>query len=336
MQLERTESQEALCRIAIERDNELARAVAVSAGYAPREPLQRAVFYFLTEQWSKYEELDFDQSLLRSVHLAQDSALKKRIAEKARNAGRLEWVEVLAGGRQSRRLRAMSDRDWHAALELLVARKQWREVWSLALEAPSKWGTVLLETLIRHNWAPEGSERPHFDALVRVLEGRMPLVAGSERPPSSLAVSADARLLARGSRDGVIFLGSVNAADAVRRLPGHTSAVLSLAFSADSGLLASGSADKDVRLWSLPEGSPVAVLRGHQHWVVFVAFSLDGRILCSGSEDGTVRVWTAPDWREQVAVRVPAARCFNDRVFQLVNRADLDDIDQVSIITCAA
>src|SRR5205807_9127353 len=70
--LQEVEAREALCRLVIDRDDAVARAVAVAAGYAPAEAGQRALFYFLTGQWEAYESLDFDRGLLRAVYRAAD------------------------------------------------------------------------------------------------------------------------------------------------------------------------------------------------------------------------------------------------------------------------
>jgi HEAT repeat protein len=62
------EAQEALCRLVIDYDHTLAREVTITAQYAPCNLQQRALFYFLTEQWDRYEELDFDHTFLRRVY----------------------------------------------------------------------------------------------------------------------------------------------------------------------------------------------------------------------------------------------------------------------------
>src|SRR4029077_14337327 len=83
----------------------------LAAGYAPAEESQRALFYFLTEQWKEYEALDFDHNLLSAVYHAGSDRLRARIATRARQAGRIEWVEI-AAGRQGKRLGAMRDAEW--------------------------------------------------------------------------------------------------------------------------------------------------------------------------------------------------------------------------------
>ena len=58
------------------------------------------MFFFLTEQWDKYEPLDFDSSLLRSAYDAAGTDLRRRLAVVARRAGRVEFVSAASGGRQ--------------------------------------------------------------------------------------------------------------------------------------------------------------------------------------------------------------------------------------------
>ena len=58
--LQTLQAQEEICRRVIETNHPIARQVALQAGYAPREPRRRALFYLLTEQWQRYESLDFE------------------------------------------------------------------------------------------------------------------------------------------------------------------------------------------------------------------------------------------------------------------------------------
>jgi WD40 repeat protein len=66
----------------------------------------------------------------------------------------------------------------------------------------------------------------------------------------SLAFSADAHLLASGSRDGCLLVWDVREASLVHNLVGHTEAVTCICFSpADRAVVASGSLDGSLRLW---------------------------------------------------------------------------------------
>jgi hypothetical protein len=74
-----------------------------AARYAPRDSVQRALFYFLTGRWEEYESLDFDHAYLRTAYETGDERLRGRIAQRARCDGRVEWIEIVTGGHWQRR-----------------------------------------------------------------------------------------------------------------------------------------------------------------------------------------------------------------------------------------
>ena len=57
-------AREVLFRLVIEKDHRRAREIVLSRGLAPKGTVERALFYYVTGQWEKYEELDFDHALL--------------------------------------------------------------------------------------------------------------------------------------------------------------------------------------------------------------------------------------------------------------------------------
>ena len=282
-------AQDEVCRLVVEEDHPAARSVAVEAGYAPRDPERRALFYLLTEQWAAYERLDFDASLLRTIYEVGDEALRKRIADYARRAGRVEFVEVVAGGRLHRRLAEMTRAEWEVVLALLVRSHGWQLMWQLAQVAPPVWGVCLLRqlrapvrVLRQAAWAPAQAEEAAGLAELAELAARC-----SEAPPP---------------------LGGLLSCRAV--LEGHTGRILCLAVSPtplDGGtgahLLASGSRDGTLRLWQLPDGTQVKTQKTYADAVEQLSISPDGRWLVSGSacwasdapDHVAVQVWQLPD-----------------------------------------
>jgi WD40 repeat protein len=300
--LDSAEARETLCRLAIDRDDVTAREVAASAGYAPREAGQRALFYFLTGQWDAYEALDFDRALLRAVYQAADARLRQRIADRAREAGRVEWVEVVTGGRHTIRVAEMTDAEWQATLEVLVSRKLWVELWRLAQEAPPRWAARLLQRLE----VLDGLTAPRADleGLVRLARAwQEPGLSPSLRPRatltghtasvSCLAISPDGLLLASGSADNTVRLWRLPDGTALRTLEGHSDAVNCLAISPRGRVLVSGARDCAVRFWELPSGTPVPPpLRTEAAPVTCLVVSPQNKIVASGEENGLIRLWT--------------------------------------------
>ncbi len=299
-------AQEALCRLVTYDDHELARNIVFAAGYVPHEESQRALFYFLTDQWDKYESLDFDHRLLREAYDAGDPPLRSRIAAKARQAGRLEWVEVVSGGKQGRRLAVMTDEEWRAALNVLERGQRWDDLWRLAQEAPPRWSAPILRLLHKSRWQVREDDRAGCKDLIRLakrfqtedLELAMyprATLQGHSHEVRCLAITPSGRILASGSADHTVRLWSLPDGRALQTLEGHAGWVNCLAFSRDGRVLASAGRDHRICLWRLPRGRLLQKLKGHTQTVFCLAISPNAKVLASGSSDNTVRLWSLSD-----------------------------------------
>jgi WD40 repeat protein len=322
------EYQEFLCRLVIEQEHPIARQVALKAQYTPREPSQRALFYFLTEQWEKYETLDYEHSLLEKVYELSNEKLRKQIAEKVKQSGRAAWVQIIAGGRKSQRLEKMTDAEWDITLNVLNNNKQWEEMWWLAQKAPAVWSRQLLEKLNHLAWVPSiQEERLGFEKLKQLAEknrekfsftGRLLnyklIHTGHIHCIREITFSPDGQILAsycrgiEGEVDTTIKLWQMSTGDLLATLTGHTRNIEEITFSPDSKLLASHDPEK-IELWQVPDGKHIATLTGHTNSVSIISFSPDGKLLASGSgyysvdqsdqiiSDQTIRLWQMPDGR---------------------------------------
>jgi WD40 repeat protein len=316
--LQSAEAREELCRLAIDGDA-LAGETAVGAGYAPREAGQRALLFFLTGQWDAYEALDFDRRLLRAVYHAADAPLRQRVADAARRAGRVEWVEVVTGGRQSLRLAEMTDAEWEATREVLVSRRQWAELWRLAQDAPPRWSARLLQRLeVLDGLAQDRGEQeellrlarawhdPHLASLIRPRA----VWDGHEAGVYCLAISADGRLLASGGGDHRVRLWDVAAGREVRTLEGHADAVTHLAVSPRGKVLVSGGGEGSVHFWRLPGGEPLGTRARplHTSGVICLAVPTRGRLIASTATRGDVWVWDLADGQPVRCLKGEAGR----------------------------
>jgi WD40 repeat protein len=315
--LKTPEGREALCRRALQPGEGTAREVALAAGYAPREPGPRALFYFLTGQWDAYEALDFDQSLLRAAYQAADEEMRRQIASQARVVGRVEWVEVVTGGLRRVRLGAMTDAEWQVTADVLEARAAWPELWQLAQQAPPPWAARLLVRLRVSDWRPangaafvqavrlaEGWGNPDLASLVRERGG----LTGHAEPVTALAFSpaalaASRWLLVSADEAGKGRLWALPEGELLREWELHPVAMAALAISSDGKLLVTGARDSSVRLWKLPDGRPLRTLREENHMASALALAPDGRLLAAGLYDWTVCLWDLAQGRPLTRVR---------------------------------
>lgn len=304
-----TGARETLCTLALHHAHKQASRVVLEHGYVPQEPSQRALFYFLTEQWEAYETLDFDGRLLKTTYTHINKALRSRVATLARKTGRVAWADVMTGARQGVRLRAMSTEEWRAVLTLLVAERRWSELSRLAQTSPLLWSQRIVMLLKKAAWPPVGSpEYQGFQELVRLAEhcSGDPLtdgeylrnyacLQGHQGKILSLALSADEQWLLSGGSDATLRWWHLPDGDNCVVRQGDQSAVTALVATPDSRILASGHADGPIHLWDLQQQAPLHVLAGHQGPVSLLKLTPDGQTLISGGRDGLIQLWRLSD-----------------------------------------
>ncbi|MFN0110897.1 MAG: eIF2A-related protein [Blastocatellia bacterium] len=119
-------------------------------------------------------------------------------------------------------------------------------------------------------------------------------LTGRASPISSVAFSADGRLLASGRRTNIartdtIKLWDTSTGQMVRTLNGNSYAVKDVAFSKD-GRLAAG-AGIEVRFWDAATGQMLRLIKDNPRQADALAFSADGRMLATGDRNGSIKLW---------------------------------------------
>ncbi|GAB2961584.1 hypothetical protein GCM10023080_022340 [Streptomyces pseudoechinosporeus] len=268
-------------------DGRLAELLA-KAGRRPSDPGRHALVLFLAGEFDRYAELDYDGSLLRGVHAGAGEALRRRLAEKARAGGRLEWVRVVAEG-AARRNGPLSEVEWDAAVQTLTGARRWEELWRLALDAPVARAAPVIRAVGDADWQPSESDRAGFAELVRLSQR----ACAAELPATSAFGEQQARAV-------------LAAAD-----------VQSMTVTRDGKLVISGSSRGHTQLWVAPSGSPAGKLwealkepsgspadlfkmpgspppDAESKRVLTMATTPDGKLLITGDLGGAIKLWKLP------------------------------------------
>jgi hypothetical protein len=309
--LEEPDAQDALSRVAVEHGSRLALEIARNKGFRPRDVRDAALLYFLTEQWAEYEALDFDMSLLREAYEHGGKTLRDRISRRARQAGRLELVELVAGVRHRRHMGHMTIREWQVTLGILEDRRDWETAWRLAQAAPAVWSVRALTRLSAERWSPKDpSQREGFEKLVGLAQRcttEAPILGIVDRPAAQfkahgrrvtalLINSYFESTLASASWDGTLRLWRMPDGELLHTISAHRHPVTCVAAMPDASMLISGcGAERDVILWSLPGGKAIKRLPDHHKGASCLAVSPDGSFLAAGCHDGVCRLWRLSD-----------------------------------------
>ncbi|HVN53489.1 MAG TPA: WD40 repeat domain-containing protein [Anaerolineaceae bacterium] len=270
----------------------------------PQDPVRRALWFFLTEQWEKYASLDFNQSLLASAYEGAPQDLRRRIVATVRRSGRIDWMQKVYHGRQIRWLADMTDLDWQAVTQLLERDQKWPEYWQLAQSAPPIWSARMLLRLRESGWSPPDEDnRNALERLAYLAEecSRMPILLHSPvslRGPAveinCLAANPSGNMVAAGNSQSSIYLWRLPEKQVARIIQTSPGQVWTLAFSPDGQHLLSGHADHMVRIWRLEDQRLVKTLEGHQGTVRGLAVSSDNRSAISVGFDGQLKIWRIP------------------------------------------
>ncbi len=312
---------ETIAQLFLHHEDPTARDLAVEQGYAPRDSVQKALFFFLTEQWERYERLDFNHTLIGAAYEAAGPRVRKRILAHSRYTGQMEWLETLSGSSRPRWLSELDDNDWEMTLKRLQAAEKWQELWRLAQAAPPVWSARMIAVLNESGWKPEAEEDREFFASVSSLAAELkdlPLQLLKPRRlenPSgnitALAISPDGKLLAAGGSGNAIQLWQLPSGDLLDNpvIP-PVSLTRSIVFTSHGGYLAAVNGDDQIRIFRLPEGKVIKTISGHQNVVRAILLDSDERTLFSAGFDGSLIAWRFPIGTELQAIEQNAQEIY--------------------------
>lgn len=290
--LKNKEAQVAVCRLVIERDDPVARDAALTAGYVPGDEEQRALFFFLTERWERYDLLDFDRQFMRAAYEEADDALRRRIREKLRISGRADFLTIFTGQDYRTGVLEMSRGELDLFLQTLIANREWAALWDLVFEVQFAWSARIVNALAESEWRPQDEEDvPVFEELASLVRQGLP---AREEQMEQLFSSA---LRQAQADQPQLFPPAMLRAKA--RVPGR---INSVAFSPARPVIAVGTGQRKVALWNYQKAERERVLGGFDRSIGPVTFTGDGALVCAertNTRDGacTIYAWDDP-WED--------------------------------------
>jgi hypothetical protein len=289
-----SETRDALCRYVIEHDRAeqpLAWEIVLQAGYEPRDEQLRALFLFVTEQWARYDALDFDRRLLRTAYAVAEPLLRRRIREKLRTSGRADFLTAIAGDDYVARVAEMTAAELDLLIRTLYQHRDWARLWPLAQEVPFAWSAGIVLTLAREGWAPDAAEeRDLLETLTAILH------AGGQEVPAAMPRLEDEALKR--------FLPPPALLRARARVPGRINDV---AFSPTRPLIAVGTGQRKVVTWNYQRARREHVLGPFAHSIGHVIYTGDGTLLWGERTNTTDVPCALYRWNEARAGEPPGA-----------------------------
>ncbi len=264
-------AREALCDFVINEEHPVAREIALEMGYLPEEAPRRALFLFLTEQWERYDALDFDQRLLRAAYEAAAEGIRRRVREKLRLTGRADFLTIVVGHDYRARAAAMTPEELEFVLRMLQGQQAWDRVWALALEILPLWSARALGILRRAGWQPR-------DAADRAVFAQCAALAAEE-------LALDEAVMPQHFPCALF--------QAQLRAPGRINDV---AFSPTDSRLAVATGVRKLALWNYETAQTERVLSGFEHSVGQVIFTRSGQLVCAERTNVTTSATGVYGW----------------------------------------
>lgn len=232
--------------------------LAVECDYVPLNSTHKALFFFLTGQFTRYDALDFDHCILRSLYETSEAYMRQRIAQAIKESGNPAYIDILSLKQASFAVEIANPQS-QIMLQVLKDNQEWAVLWQKVLELP-------------------------FVASVSAL-GRL-LKSGSGWQPADPQENQLYQKLAYLFRSKIAQLAQLKTAlpVAVRLASFSTSFSCKLndfIFTPDSQRLVMALKSGNLILWNILEGREEKTLTGPGYASSHLCFSADGTLFCA-------------------------------------------------------
>ena len=291
-----------ICRLYILFDDEQLLSLVKTYHWEPSDPINRALFLFLTQNWEAYLNLDFNRSLISTAYEASPDSVRKKLLKLSRQSGITDWLAGLSSRNKDRWLSDLSFMEWAEIINYSGQNGLWPELWQVCQSAPAYWGAQILQKFSQSGWTPPDEQDFFHSSMTLAAELSFPMeiqknkvLYATGHHITSLVFNESTGWLAAGSKDQEILLW--NTQNGYQNLPGLLSPVAStrdLLISSSGEHLAAVNIDNVIRIYQLPEGKIVKTLSGHSNFVKSICLHPDNRTLFSADFDGNIFTWRFP------------------------------------------
>ncbi len=253
--LQRSDTRQALCMLAIEQQIPIALEIARRAGYVPDDMMWRAVYLLLTDQREAFRACDPECQHIVKALAVSSQQLRERIARALYdepNAPPIMPPSLVY-------VADLNDAQWQEAVQFLSTPLNHHVAAVVARYAPARWAAKLLVNLDEGAEPASRSQTMPLGVLRSIAET---CLAGKEPLPLKRFT------LEAGSRG-----------------------IHHLALSHSGDYLAAADGNGGVFVWHLNNGIPMPTPQAHPWPVRSLIFSRNEQYLCSAASVGPMQIW---------------------------------------------
>lgn len=313
-----------LCQLVIHFDDSAAGEMTKRFNLTPSSPSDKALYYFLSNQWDQYETFDFTHQWLVEAYSTASPTLRQKILSQARNSGYIEWLSNLSGSRPAVVLWELSPADWEKIAQAILSNPPDPSWLRLLSHAPLYWSAYLLNYLEENAYGFEGAPELNRVAQLAATSISQPLPYAPQavlRSPAGsitcMAVSPFGMEVGFGSLDASIQFLNLTSIEWQKPILSPASPTRLIAYDPQAGYLVCAGGDHRLRIFRRQDDVLLKTLEGHKGLVRAIAFQSDGRIFYSAGFDGTIHSWHFPSG---LAARSPIR--VGNEIFSLLISSD--------------
>jgi WD40 repeat protein len=146
-----------------------------------------------------------------------------------------------------------------------------------------------------------------IDGVIRIVDIENSVVEPTAKfgveSASSMALSADASLVAVGDAAGAVSVFTIEGLTLIQNVTAHLSPVTAVAFSSDGTRVATGGSDSTIRVFEVATGEVLCGPRGHDAPLSCAAASADGSKVVTGTYSGQLFGWDPVSGEQRFRVK---------------------------------